>query len=94
MPPDLSLFTLCSLNYPCLKHIFVVPKVFQPSNKAVYDNWMSWAQVHNHSLNLRNSLNLRSEISGVNKSLQNQNLCHIFLLLKPHEHSQQDYAKP
>ena len=31
MPPDLTLWlTLISSNYPCLKHIFVVPKVFEP----------------------------------------------------------------
>ena len=30
-PPDLALLlTLISLNYPCLKHVFMVPKVFQP----------------------------------------------------------------
>ena len=30
MPPDLELWlTLISLNYPCLEHIFIVPKVFE-----------------------------------------------------------------
>ena len=31
MPPDLALWlTLISSNYPCLEHIFIVPKVFDP----------------------------------------------------------------
>ena len=31
MPPDLVLWlTLISSNYPCLEHIFMVPKVFEP----------------------------------------------------------------
>ena len=31
MPPDLAqLVTLISSNYPCLEHIFMVPKVFEP----------------------------------------------------------------
>ena len=31
MPPDLALrLTLTSLNYPCLEHIFIVPKMFEP----------------------------------------------------------------
>ena len=31
MPPDLALWlTLISSNYPCLEHIFMVPKVFDP----------------------------------------------------------------
>ena len=30
MPPDLALWlTLISSNYPCLEHIFIVPKVFE-----------------------------------------------------------------
>ena len=32
MPPDLALcLTLISSNYPSLEHIFIVPKVFEPS---------------------------------------------------------------
>ena len=31
MPSDLALkLTLISSNYPCLEHIFMVPKVFEP----------------------------------------------------------------
>ena len=31
MPPDLALWlTLISSNHPCLEHIFVVPKAFEP----------------------------------------------------------------
>ena len=31
MPPDLALWLTCiSLNYPCLEHIFIVQKVFEP----------------------------------------------------------------
>ena len=31
MPRDLALLlTLISSNYPCLEHIFMVPKVFEP----------------------------------------------------------------
>ena len=31
IPPDLALwFTLVSSNYPCLEHIFMIPKVFEP----------------------------------------------------------------
>ena len=31
MPPDLALcLTLIRSNYPCLEHIFMVPKVFEP----------------------------------------------------------------
>ena len=31
MPPDLALcLTLISSNYPCLEHLFMVPKVFEP----------------------------------------------------------------
>ena len=31
MPPDMVLgLTFISLNYPCLEHIFMVPKVFEP----------------------------------------------------------------
>ena len=31
MPPVLALFlTLISSNYPCLEHLFMVPKVFEP----------------------------------------------------------------
>ena len=31
LPPDLALwFTLISSNYPCLEHIFMIPKVFEP----------------------------------------------------------------
>ena len=51
------------------------------------------AQVHNRFLNLRNTLTLRSKISCLNKSLQNQNLFDISFLLKPNEHSRQYYAK-
>ena len=31
MPPVMALcFTLISSNYPCLEHLFMVPKVFEP----------------------------------------------------------------
>ena len=31
MPPDVALcLTLISSNYPCLEHLFMVPKVFKP----------------------------------------------------------------
>ena len=31
LPPDLALLlTHISSNYPCLEHIFMVPKVFEP----------------------------------------------------------------
>ena len=33
LPSDLALWlTLISSNYPCLEHIFIVPKVFEPFN--------------------------------------------------------------
>ena len=33
MPPDMALsLTLISSNYPCLEHIFMVRKVFEPLN--------------------------------------------------------------
>ena len=31
MPPDTALcLTFISSNYPCLEHVFMVPKVFEP----------------------------------------------------------------
>ena len=38
MPPDLALWiTLISSNYPCLEHIFMVPKGFEPlKNDCIY----------------------------------------------------------
>ena len=33
MPPNLALYlTLISSNFPCLEHIFMIPKVFEPLN--------------------------------------------------------------
>ena len=47
MLPDLALWlALISSNYPCLKHIFMVQKVFEPlkfdciSNKQSQDEWV------------------------------------------------------
>ena len=63
------------------------------TNKTASQGNLTRAQAHNHSLNLRNTLPLRSKILHVHKSLQNQKLFDISILLKFHEHSQQDCAK-
>ena len=43
MPPDLALWsTLISSNYPCLDHIFMVPKMFEPLK--FYCNYEFWSR--------------------------------------------------
>ena len=44
-----------------------------------------WAKVHNHTLNLKTTLELRSKMSRVNENLRNQNLFD-FLLHEPLKH--------
>ena len=69
MLPDLALgLTLISSNYPCLEHIFMVPKVFEPlkfyctfiylansSGTFVYNN--NRTVIHNHFLQTKNMIN-------------------------------------
>ena len=66
MPPDLVLLlTLISLNYPCLEHIFVVPKVFEPlkfysinseiiiNNKVLNNRILQKQGIHQRNENIR-----------------------------------------
>ena len=57
MPPDLALWlTLTSLNYPCLKLIFIVPKVFEPLKFYCIDQ-------HKYSFNKKLGLRLATNYS-------------------------------
>ena len=76
MPLDLALwFTLISSNYPCLEHIFMVPKVYEPlSFYYIYCNmWLLCCIFMS-----RKNLFLRSFYS-----INNENLLNIFKILAP-----------
>ena len=70
MPPDLALcLTLISSKYPCLEHIFMVPKVFEPLKfhcmvrvGLIYTHirYMSMCKLDQHSwAHIRNQCNVR-----------------------------------